>query len=74
MFTVDGFFYNAWFSDGLSLKHRLIVLIKQLFSLNTILLSWEYSLRYIKSILDAVLKVYHLDVTFKCLRGPQLHT
>ena len=21
MFTVDGFFYNAWFSDGLSLKH-----------------------------------------------------
>ena len=20
MFTVDGFFYNAWFSDGLSLK------------------------------------------------------
>ena len=21
MFTLDGFFYNAWFSYGLSLKH-----------------------------------------------------
>ena len=29
MFTVDGFFYNAWFSDGLSLNCFLVNLCEQ---------------------------------------------